>query len=145
MLLSYAIVDFYLFHDGASDMQIWALLTVCQCRVSDTQVTFRACGPLVKIINISNIFNNVNHQIHNIHNFLVNVYDIYNFYFYVAMWDLLSPISRLLILRQTSWLMLTKKKIDAWVRLTQILLNDLNDYYLGKYGLYVTICSKPKD
>ena len=39
MLLSYAIVEFYLFYDGAVDMQIWA--------VSDTQVTVKACRPLV--------------------------------------------------------------------------------------------------
>ena len=33
--------DFYLFNDGAADMRM------CQCRVSDTQVTVKACGPLV--------------------------------------------------------------------------------------------------
>ena len=33
-------------------MQIWTLLTRSQCRVSDTQVTVKACRPLVqKIIN----------------------------------------------------------------------------------------------
>ena len=48
MLLSYAIVDFYLFYDRAVDMQIWALLTRSQsARVSDTQVTVKACRPLV--------------------------------------------------------------------------------------------------
>ena len=49
MLLSCAIVDFYQFYDMAVDMQIWALLTKSQCRVSDTHVTVKACGPLVKI------------------------------------------------------------------------------------------------
>ena len=47
MLLSYAIVDFYLCYDGAVDMQIWALLTKSQCRVSDTLVTVKVRGPLV--------------------------------------------------------------------------------------------------
>ena len=48
MLLSYTIVDFHLFYDWAVDIQIWALLTRSQCKVSDTQVTIKACGPLVK-------------------------------------------------------------------------------------------------
>ena len=47
MLLSDIIVDFHLFYDGAVDIQIWALLTRSQCKVSDTQVTVKACGPLV--------------------------------------------------------------------------------------------------
>ena len=50
MLLSYTnntMVDFHLFYDGAVDIQIWALLTRIQCKVSDTQVTFKAGGPLV--------------------------------------------------------------------------------------------------
>ena len=47
MLLSDTIVDFCLFYDGAVDIQIWALLTRSQCKVSDTQVTVKACGPLV--------------------------------------------------------------------------------------------------
>ena len=38
---------FLLFHDGAPDIQIWALLTRSQCGVSDTQVTVNALGPLV--------------------------------------------------------------------------------------------------
>ena len=46
MLLSYTIVDFYLFYNGAVDMQIRAL-TRSQCKVCDTQVTVKACGPLV--------------------------------------------------------------------------------------------------
>ena len=57
-------VYFYLFSDGAVDMQIWALLTRSKCEVSDTQVTVRACGPLVSyhilymIIIICSHFNN---------------------------------------------------------------------------------------
>ena len=47
MLLSDTIVDFHLFYDGAVDIQMWALLTRSQCKVSDTQVTVKACGPLV--------------------------------------------------------------------------------------------------
>ena len=43
MLLSDTIVDFHLFYDGAVDIQIWALLTRSQCKVSDTQVTVKAC------------------------------------------------------------------------------------------------------
>ena len=49
MLLSDTIVDCHLFYDGAVDIQIWALLTRSQCKVSDTQVTVKACGPLVNI------------------------------------------------------------------------------------------------
>ena len=52
MLLSDTIVDFHLFYDGAVDIQIWALLTRSQCKVSDTQVSVKAHGPLV----ISNQF-----------------------------------------------------------------------------------------
>ena len=40
-------VDFHLFYDGAVDIQKWALLTRSQCKVSDTQVTVKAHGPLV--------------------------------------------------------------------------------------------------
>ena len=47
MLLSYTIVDFHLFNDGAVDIQIWAPPTRSQCKVCDTQVTVKACGPLV--------------------------------------------------------------------------------------------------
>ena len=47
MLLSNAIVDFYLFYDGVLHMQIWVPLTRSQCKVSDTQVTLKACGSLV--------------------------------------------------------------------------------------------------
>ena len=47
MLLSYTMVDFHLFYDGAVDIQIWALLTRSQCKASDTQVTVKACWPLV--------------------------------------------------------------------------------------------------
>ena len=49
MLLSYALVDFYSFYDGAADMQIWTLLTRSQCRVADIQVTVKALGPVVFI------------------------------------------------------------------------------------------------
>ena len=52
MLLSDTIVDFHLFYDGAVDIQIWALLTKSQCKVSDTQVTVKACGPLVLCRNL---------------------------------------------------------------------------------------------
>ena len=39
----------------AVDIEIWALLTRSQCKVSDTQVTVKACGPLVLRID-SNIY-----------------------------------------------------------------------------------------
>ena len=47
ILLSDTIIDFHLFYDGAIDMQKRALLTRSQCKVSDTQVTVKAHGPLV--------------------------------------------------------------------------------------------------
>ena len=47
MPLSCTIVDFHLFYDGVVEIQIWAFLTRSQCKVSDTQVTVKACGPLV--------------------------------------------------------------------------------------------------
>ena len=47
MLLSCTMVDFHLFYDGVIDIQIWALLTRSQCKVSDNQVTIKARGPLV--------------------------------------------------------------------------------------------------
>ena len=46
MLLSYTIVDFY-YNNGAVNMQICTLLTRIHCKVSDTEVTVKACGPLV--------------------------------------------------------------------------------------------------
>ena len=46
MLLFYAFVDFYFFYDGAVDIQIRALLTRSRCKVSDTQVTVKDCGPI---------------------------------------------------------------------------------------------------
>ena len=49
ILLSDTIVDFHLFYDRAVDIQICALLTRSQCKVSDTQVTVKACGPLVYV------------------------------------------------------------------------------------------------
>ena len=48
MLLSYATVDFHLFY-VAVDMQMWALLTRSQYRVSDTQVTLEALGLLLTL------------------------------------------------------------------------------------------------
>ena len=49
MLLSYTIVDFdFYYNNGAVDMQICTLLTRSQYKVSDTQVTVKACGPLVE-------------------------------------------------------------------------------------------------
>ena len=42
MLLSFAIVEFYLFYNGEVDIQIWALLTRSQWKVSDTQVTMKS-------------------------------------------------------------------------------------------------------
>ena len=41
MLLSSPIVDFYLFYDGAVDIQILAILTRSQHKVSDTKVTVK--------------------------------------------------------------------------------------------------------
>ena len=47
------LIFIYLFCDWAVDMQIKALLTRSQCRVSDNQVTDNAHGPLVTLfINI---------------------------------------------------------------------------------------------
>ena len=53
MLLSYTIVDLYLLYGGAVDMQIRAHLTRSQCKVSDTQVTVKACGPLVFLADVA--------------------------------------------------------------------------------------------
>ena len=47
MSLSYTMIDFHLFCDGAVDIQILALLTRSQYKVYDTQVTIKACGPIV--------------------------------------------------------------------------------------------------
>ena len=47
MVLSYSMFDFQLFYDGAVDIQILAPLTRSRCKVSDTKVTVKACGPLV--------------------------------------------------------------------------------------------------
>ena len=38
---------FTYYNNGPIDMQICALLTRIQCKASDTQVTVKACGPLV--------------------------------------------------------------------------------------------------
>ena len=48
MLFFFTIVNFYLFYDGAVDIQIRALLTRNRCKVSYKFVTVKACGPLVK-------------------------------------------------------------------------------------------------
>ena len=57
MLLSYTFVDFdFYYNNGAVDMQICTLLTRIQCKVSDTQVTVKACGPLVELLEISSLF-----------------------------------------------------------------------------------------
>ena len=47
MLLSYTMVDYHLSYDGAVDIQISTLMTRSQFKVSDTQVTVKACGPLI--------------------------------------------------------------------------------------------------
>ena len=48
MLLSYTIVVFLIYYiNKGVDMQICALLTRIQYKVSDTQETVKACGPLV--------------------------------------------------------------------------------------------------
>ena len=73
MQLSYASVDFYLFYDEPVDMQIWDLLTRIEYRASNTQVTIKACGPLVlncKLIVENKIkyiscFLHIKHQISN--------------------------------------------------------------------------------
>ena len=46
MQLSSDAVHIYLFYDKPVDMQIWALLTKSQFRISDTQVTVKVHGPL---------------------------------------------------------------------------------------------------
>ena len=47
MLLSIQLLIFIYYNNGAVDMQICALLTRIQFKESDTQVTVKACGPLV--------------------------------------------------------------------------------------------------
>lgn len=49
MQLFSTIVHFYLFYTGTVDMQICALLTTHQCRVTDTRVTVKARVPFVHI------------------------------------------------------------------------------------------------
>ena len=68
MLLSDTIVDFHLFSDGVVDIQIGALLTRSQCKVSDTQVTVKACGPLVPYLFLKSKFD--------IMNFIRVMYDV---------------------------------------------------------------------
>ena len=60
MLLSNSIVDFHLFYDGAVDIQIWDLSTRSQCKVCDTQVTVKACGPLVFFMSTIVFMNKIN-------------------------------------------------------------------------------------
>ena len=62
MMLSYTIIDFHLFYDGTVDIQIWAPLTRSQCKVSDTQVTVKACGPLVIIRYVWNNYDKFSQQ-----------------------------------------------------------------------------------
>ena len=50
MLISYTIVGFYSLYDGAIDLQMLLLLPRSQCKVCDTQVTAKACGPHFKNI-----------------------------------------------------------------------------------------------
>ena len=48
MLLSYTIVDFdFYYNNRGVNMQICTFLTRIQCKVSDAQVTVKACEPLV--------------------------------------------------------------------------------------------------
>ena len=54
MLLSYATVDFYLFYNGAVDLQICTLLT--RSKVSDTQVTLRPVDLLVFFLPMNYLF-----------------------------------------------------------------------------------------
>ena len=58
MLLSYTIVDFLKYNNGTVDMQICALLTSIECKVSGTQVTVKACGPLVSLNDLTLISSN---------------------------------------------------------------------------------------
>ena len=44
----YILLIFIYYYDGAVDMRICAPLTRSQCKVCDTQVTVKACGPLVQ-------------------------------------------------------------------------------------------------
>ena len=50
MMLSSAVVDFYVFYEGAVDTQRWGLLTRSQCIVSNTHMTVKAFGPLVIVL-----------------------------------------------------------------------------------------------
>ena len=80
MLLSDIIVDFHLFYDGAVDIQIWALLTRTQCKVSDTQVTVKACRPLVwlcKLVNLSYMYT-----------YLLSLYTKYTVYILISIYTI---------------------------------------------------------
>ena len=54
MLLSSAIVDFHLLHDGHVQFEISAGLTRSRCRISGTEVSLKAIWPLetLKLLNI---------------------------------------------------------------------------------------------
>ena len=58
MLLSYTIVDFIKYNKGTVDMQICALLTSIDCKVAGTQVTVKACGPIVLLNDLTLISSN---------------------------------------------------------------------------------------
>ena len=76
MLFSDAIIDFHLFYDGSVDIQIWALLTRSQCKVSDTQVTVKACGPLVFILSNKYVFQHMSKMI------FIFLFDMFKIYHY---------------------------------------------------------------
>ena len=54
MLISYTIFGFHSFYNGAVDLQMLPLLTRRQCKVCDTHVTVKACGPHFKNIHGKN-------------------------------------------------------------------------------------------
>ena len=59
MLLSIQLLIFIYYNNGTVDMQICALLTRIQCKVSDTQVTVKACGPLVGLASAPRVFTKI--------------------------------------------------------------------------------------
>ena len=42
----------FIYNNNGAEMQICALLTRIQCKVSDAQVTVKACGPLVCFVTL---------------------------------------------------------------------------------------------
>ena len=60
MLLFYAIVAFESFYNGAVDIQISDLLTRSQCKVSDTHVIVKACGPIFVFYRGYSSYSNLN-------------------------------------------------------------------------------------